>query len=296
MPKELTHWLLAERALAALPEESALRRIIALHRAAYLGGAVLPDTLAHLVRGPFHSKAGSLSERFHNPSGNSYAPLIRAERQFAGPLPAPLFACFLGVVSHMEADAALHPYVYAAAGNRGIGEHYRIETGIDLHFLGRGERPPQRRLDRLLSASGKEALVSAATRLFDPEGELPRRAVEHSLALHCRFQGMYDRLFWKLAVRALGRVWGSPFSEQRHLFYPLRGRAAGEASMAAGQWRHPESGEVSGASVGELARRAVERTVVLMRRIEEQGSLALALADHPGANLLTGLHGVAKRG
>lgn len=188
---------------------------------------------------------------------------------------------------------ALHPYVYARAGNDGIGEHYRVETGIDVHFLQRGGAPARRRLDRLLCRSSRETMLTAAGHLFDPDNELPRRALEHSLALHCRFQAMYDRIFWKLAVRVLGRICGSPFDEQRHLFYPLRPGAKIVAG-GAGEWRHPESGELRQASLDDLAREAVERTLAVFCRIEAAGSLASALGNHPGANLLTGLHGVTK--
>lgn len=295
MPKEITHWMLAERALASLPKGSRLQATIAQHKQAYLGGAVLPDTLAHIFRGPFHPTARVLGHRFHDPIGNSYAPLIRAERQFPDGVPAALFSCFLGVISHMEADMALHPYVYAATGNADIGAHYRLETGIDLHFLRRGVAPKQRRLDKLLDNNTKEVMVSAAEFLFDPSGELPRRALEHSLLLHCRFQSMYDKTLWKLAVRLLARVLGSPFREQRHLFYPLRNPGAGVIEGAEpDRWRHPESGAAQSSSVDDLAQEAVERTVAVFQRIEEAGTLEAALSTIPGANLLTGLHGVAK--
>ena len=294
MPKELTHWMLAERALDGLPSGSRLGGIIARHRKAYLGGAVLPDTLAHLNSGPKHPAARLLGQRFHDTPGNSYLPLINAERRFSEGLPPALFSCFLGVISHMEADVALHPYVYAATGSAGIGEHYRLETAIDVRFVRDGSAPVQRRLDRLLDAGTREVLVSAAGLLFDPEGELPRQVLERSLQLHCRFQSMYNRTFWKMAVRLLARLCGAPFQEQRHLFYPLRGFAKGMIDERDNGWRHPETGELKSASLDDLASQAVERTVQLFLRIEADGSLAAALATLPGANLLTGLHGVKK--
>ena len=295
MPKELTHWMLAELALNGLPRGSRVGALITRHRDAYLGGAVLPDTLAHIFSGPYHPTARNLSQRFHDAPGNSYQPLISAEARFPDGLPPALFSCFLGVISHMEADIALHPYVYAATGGAGIGEHYRLETAIDVILLKRGSAPAQRRLDRLLGASTREVLVSAAALLFDPEGELPRQALERSLALHCRFQSMYDRTCWKLAVRLLARVCGPPFREQRHLFYPLGG--AKQGIIEAGEesaWRHPETGSMQSASLDELVRQAVERTVSVFLRIEAAGSLAGALVTPAGANLLTGLHGVKK--
>ena len=143
------------------------------------------------------------------------------------------------------------------------------------------------------------ALVGAAGLLFDPEGELPRRALEESLAQHCRFQARYDRTFWKLAVRLCARLCGSPFREQRHLFYPVSWSREGtnETGLEAGpgnEWRHPETGELKNASIEDLARQAVQRTVEVFLRIEAAGTLAEALASPPGANLLTGLPGVKK--
>jgi hypothetical protein len=294
MPKEITHWILAERVLAGLPSGSRLQQTISQHKNAYLGGAVLPDTLAHIFRGPFHPTARVLGNRFHDAPGNSYAPLIRAEERFPEGLPAALLSCFLGVICHMESDIALHPYVYATTGDSGIAGHYRLETGIDLHFLKGAAAPTQRRLDRLLDPATREVMVSAVGFLFDPEGHLPHRALEQALALHCRFQAMYDRTFWKLAVRFLGRVCGSPFSEQRHLFYPLRASGNRDLRAGLGKWRHPESGVMSSGSIDDLALEAVQRTVEVFRRIEVAGTLSAALSTLPGANLLTGLHGVAK--
>lgn len=294
MPKEITHWMLAERARDALPEGSGLRTLIARHRSAYLGGAVLPDTLAHIFRGQFHPKARELGQRFHDAHESSYQPLIEVERRFPEGMPPALLACLLGVICHIEADAALHPYVYAATGTAGIGEHYRIETAIDVHFL-RSGAPAQRRLDRLLCPSTRPVLATAARHLFDPHGELPADAFGHALNLHCRFQAMYDRTLWKLAVRLLAKVFGTPYREQRQLFYPLRGSTPiGTGAAGDPEWRHPETGELKRAGVDELARQAVARTVAVFRRIEEAGTLAAALGGAPGANLLTGLHGVTK--
>jgi len=297
MPKELTHWMLAERALEALPSGSRIAALIGRQREAYLGGAVLPDTLAHLLRGPHHPAARRLSRRFHDAPGNSYQPLIGAEARFPEGLPEPLLACFLGVISHLEADVALHPFVYAASGSAGIGEHYRLETAIDVKLLAQGRGPTPRRLEGLLGAPTRELLVSAAGLLFDPDGELPRQALERSLTLHCRFQSLYDRTFWKLAVRLLARLCGSPFREQRHLFYPLRKGICQAGMLEAGEhggWRHPETGELESATLDGLVRLAVERTVAVFLRIEAAGTLGAALASPPGANLLTGLPGVKK--
>jgi hypothetical protein len=295
MPKEITHWILAERVLDELDENSRLSGIIRANHSAYLSGTVLPDTLLHLFRGPHSRVALQLANRFHDATGNSFAPLIQAEVRHAGGLPHNLFACLLGVISHMLTDSVFHPYVYALSGVNDIGVHYRLETAIDVYFLHCGNTPPVRRVDELITPETRQVLVDTAAMLFDPDGELPRTALEQALALHCRFQAMYDRTWWKIAATILGSLLGSPFREQRHLFYPLDASGTDHLKLidSIREWRHPVSGAMSKTSLDELAEETVQQTVAVFRRIDERGSLAAALNDPPGANLLTGLFAVA---
>lgn len=294
MPKEITHWILAERVLDELGENSHLGKVIRANRAVYLSGTVLPDTLLHLFRGPHSGVALRLADRFHDATGNSFTPLIRAETKHAGSLPPDLLACLLGVISHMLVDSTFHPYVYALGGVDDIGRHYRLETAIDVYFLHCGLTPPVRRLNELITPKTRQVLVDAAAMLFDQDEELPRAALEHALALHCRIQAMYDRTWWKIAANVLGSLVGSPFSEQRHLFYPLDASGADLRKLidSVHEWEHPISGAVVNLSADDLAEETVRKTAAIFKRIDERGSLSAALGDPPGVNLLTGLYAV----
>lgn len=296
MPKEMTHWILAQGTIDELGSDSRLRDIIVNHRSAYLGGAVLPDTLLHLFRGPHARTALQLGHRFHDAYGNSFDPLIRAEANQTGGWPDDLLACLLGVVSHMLADIVFHPFVYALSGTSDIGRHYKLETAIDVHFLRQGTLPPIRRLIELITPESAATLVKTAAMLFNPDEELPGQALEQALSLHCRFQGMYDHTGWKIAAQILGHLGGSPFREQRHLLYPLRASGGGYVDFVGGitEWNHPVSGVLNRSSINDLARETLQRTAAIFRSIEEQGSLSDALSDHPGANLLTGMPAVGK--
>jgi len=94
MPKELTHWWLATEAQRQVPLTSATRQLLDQEQGAYLTGAVLPDTLLHLIRGQWSETALQLAHNFHEPTGNSFEPLIRfAEKT---PLAPTMTACLLG--------------------------------------------------------------------------------------------------------------------------------------------------------------------------------------------------------
>jgi len=292
MPKELTHWILADRALAGLSSGSRLRELLLEHHDCYLGGAVLPDTLLHLTRGPHATTALALARQFHDTAGNSFAPLIRAEQRSPEGLPPATLACLLGVVTHMQADIVFHPFVYALTGTAGIGRHFRLETDMDVHFLKGGARLKVRHVADLMSPATRSILVDTCALLFDPDGRrLPRHELEQALALHCRFQALYNRTFCKLAVRLAALLAGAPFREQRHLFYPLKSLRKDRFGEEAVEWRHPVSGEPRRTSLEQLADETVRRIVTLFDSIETEGSLADALSDSPGENLLTGMHG-----
>ena len=295
MPKELTHWFLADQARAGLRPDSRLRGIIESHLPAYLGGSVLPDTLLHLFRGEHAADALALAHSFHDATGNSFAPLIHAEGCFPNGFPPALLACLLGVITHIQTDIIFHPFVYAVTGPAGIGRHYQVETAIDCYFLDNGTIPAKRHLADMMSAETRETLITVCALLFDRDGKLPRLALEQALASHCRFQAMYDNIFWKLAVRLLATCIGSPFKEQRHLFYPLSHTSViGSLGDSSHGWRHPVTGEVHRSSLEDMANEAVRRIMALFTRIESQGSLAAALVNRPGENLLTGLHGIQR--
>lgn len=294
MPKELAHWILADQAHGMLNPGNPLKGMIEAHRDLYLAGAVLPDTLLHLFRGPHAGTALALANHFHDAGGNSYAPLIRAEDGFPGGLPPNLLAILLGVLAHMQADIVFHPYVFSVAGIAGMGRHYRLETAIDVSLVRNGTAPPARHLKDLVTPHTQNDLVSACCLLFDPRGELPRRTMEHALQLHCRFQSMYDRTFWKVAARIIGLMPGTLRGKQ-HLFYPLDMSREDPMITEQKEWRHPVTGEQRGTGIKELANQAVERSAALMERVNETGSLSAALSAHPGENLLTGMHGATQR-
>jgi len=293
LPKELTHWIVAEQAHKKLHSESRLYGIIDQYQKEYLAGAVLPDTLLHLFSGPHAGSALSAAGRFHNTDGNSYDPLIRAELAHGQSFSDPVLSCLLGVISHMQADIVFHPYIFALTGIDNIGRHYQLETDIDMYLTSKYQQPPVNKLYDLITAETEQTLITVAELLYS-DAEISRMAISRALKLHCRFQSMYGNTFWKLVVNLLGVFLGKPYSQQRHLFYPieLSGENDFNQMIEAVEWEHPVTGEVRKSKIESLVDDAVKRTVEVFRRIEVEKSLAAALADPPGCNLLTGMYAV----
>jgi hypothetical protein len=301
MPKELTHWWLAAEALQQLPPGRPISNLLKAEQAAWLLGAVLPDTLMHLVRGPWSAIALKLAHDFHEPQGNSFAPLVRfVEQQSLAvekqPLPAPAssdtplapatLACLLGVAAHMEADIVFHPYICALSGDD-LGQHYRFETELDLKFLQEGKKPPVRHLKELLKSQNSSVAVTVAQGIFDPHEELPRDVIQQALHLHSRIQSMYDTPGWQLLARFLALLPVHGLRCRQKLFYPLSPHKEQNVAWP-GQWRHPSTGELRYDTPEELATTAIDRIVQLVRRVDEEGVLT-AFKEQAGENLVTGL-------
>lgn len=285
MPKELTHWWLAAEALQQLPPGRPISNLLKAEQAAWLVGAVLPDTLMHLVRGPWSAIALKLAHDFHEPHGSSFAPLVRFTEKNS-PLPPAIQACLLGVAAHMEADIVFHPYICALSGND-LGQHYRFETELDLKFLQEGKRPPVRHLKELLNNQNSSVAVTVAQGIFDPHEELPRDVIQQALHLHSRIQSMYDTPGWQLLARFLALLPVSGLRCWQKLFYPLSPHKERNVAWP-GQWRHPSTGELRYDTPEELATTALDRIVQLVRRVDEEGVLT-AFKEHAGENLVTGL-------
>jgi len=287
MPKELTHWIVAEEALKALPYDSRLKTLLKEHHDCYLGGAVLPDTLLHLFRGEYAQIALSLANNFHDCPGNCFAPLIALEENRAGKLPDADFACLLGIIAHCQADSVFHPFVYSQAGDD-MGKHYALETTLDVYLQQNGFPSPCKLLGELLTPGSRECILRLCAELFDPQHTLPSSMHEQALAVHIRFQARYDNVVWKLLATLLSIFPHTSLGRKSRLFYPL---FHGESVDIPGEgsWKHPVTGEQHHTSCLDLLHVVVERTSLLFQRIEANDCSLSVLNHCPGENLLTGL-------
>lgn len=283
MPKELLHWWLADEALRTLPPNSTVRQLLDSQQAAYLVGAVLPDTLLHLVGGRWSTAALAAAQRFHEPCSNSYTPLVQhvAQLQQNAPLQPATTACLLGIAAHMEADIVFHPFVCNLAHND-IGQHYAVETELDLWLLNTGHQPPFTRLRSILTPAVEAVALATMHGVFDPDAILPETALRQALQLHALLQRMYGSPGWQLLAAGLALL-PHPFLRSRHkLFYPLRWRQGRTID-----WSRRFPAQTDFVRPEELAEQVLKRIAELFQRVEKVGLLA-ALSGQPGENLVTG--------
>jgi len=287
MPKEILHWWLASAAQQRLPLDRATRQLLEEQQAAYLVGAVLPDTLLHLQGTGHHALARHLADRFHDGQTHSYAPLLSFLTATPQLTPAQQ-ACLLGIACHMEADIVFHPFVYALAGSD-LGRHYRVETDLDLWLLHSGRRPPELKLCQLMSKETTNVATTVLAGVFDPQTLLPADTIAEALRRHALIQNRYGDTGWQLLARLLGLLPGTPFHRWQHLFYPVFSWRQGRPVQWPTRWNHPVNGIERGDTPQGLLFEALNRITDLLRAVDDHG-LAAALRKQPGENLLTGLN------
>ncbi len=117
MPKELIHFKVAERT-AGLLNDTRFAPCLETHRAGLLLGAVFHDALFYAVL-PKGRPLEALAHRFHGVHGHDPYDLVRIQieqikRSEDRHLPA---ALLVGMVSHLFADAAMHPMVWHHTGD-----------------------------------------------------------------------------------------------------------------------------------------------------------------------------------
>jgi hypothetical protein len=152
MPKEITHWLLAEEVSGKLRGtlfEEPLQRNGNILRI----GAIVHDAPYYYLKPDLEKRFGHLPRKLHGTVDDAYE-LIGALLSYTLERPRqekePLLAFLVGFVTHLFADALMHPLVFYLTGRyddpsfrqRSVArqEHRMLESLIDMHLAGGYER------------------------------------------------------------------------------------------------------------------------------------------------------------
>ncbi len=147
MPKEVTHWLIAHATADDLRKKSEWSEWFATEftpEAAYLG-ASFHDVLYYVPQKKGFRPFSDIADCLHGSRGEDTLDIVRLliRECIEHPANNALRSFLLGVITHICADIAFHPFIYWASGNwHGKGlfaaqrHHRALESLIDLHFCG----------------------------------------------------------------------------------------------------------------------------------------------------------------
>ncbi|MFC1591946.1 zinc dependent phospholipase C family protein [Thermodesulfobacteriota bacterium] len=147
MPKEITHWLIAERVAAGLLG-SPLGSIVAEHKNCLKLGAVFHDALFYIRKRSLKKSVLALAEELHGADGEDTFAVLAYFIEALGRSARPdaLGAFTIGLLSHIVTDATFHPLVYYLTGNYydpdpekrslAVQRHRRFESMLDIYLCG----------------------------------------------------------------------------------------------------------------------------------------------------------------
>lgn len=286
MPKEITHWYLADRIRAGIPGESVFHGPCHEYENLFFLGAVTPDTPFYYLLGPGSKPVRAASGQFHTPDRRALRPVLRFLERFPE---APALALAAGVMCHLVSDTMFHPLVVYFSGKDGVHDgatarHRQFETAMDLHvrFLAgkktrvslgrivRGRKIPRRQLNGLLSGlfglNGREAQLGNA--LFS----------------HCLFTAAFRNYAAYRAVKWLNRK-GVISDTVPATAYPLKQPEPLPFFSRSICFRDPESGRPCRAGIPEMVLETATRANELLGMIAggmNRGKDLLTLLDFPG--------------
>lgn len=303
MPREITHWLILER--AAAESTGAVGACVRSHPAYAALGAVAHDA-------PYYLRAGGdrfeeVAERVHGSHGEDTFDPVRTLARAVPQQPSPLLWAFLlGMVSHIIADATFHPIVYHFTGDyydldmqkRNIARtrHRLFETLLDSWIRARLRRSGRLYISETIRELGDGA--NSIARFLDaaiPGESSSSRPWYRSISTLSRSQSLFLSLPMGILIRGLTRYNPKTFGPIDALF-AFRRRKPHPFFEGKISYRNPASGESHSETLEQLLDRAVRETVELFQRFEplvsgKSKDVDAALGDIRGRSLNSGLVG-----
>lgn len=282
MPKELTHWHIARKAMQK-GGPAKVGEIIACNPALYYIGAVAHDIAFYDLSQPFEERIERVANQLHGVDGeNTLVPLsemmdtaLYQNNQHA------LLAFLLGMLTHFVADSTIHPIVYYMSGNyfaenpddrdKAVFRHRLFETAIDLWI----EKVNPHEYPSDLSHLWREA-GEAGRHAFDLLVEHYAYPGDKSIRTHFRNAWRNHRFLqtafsWSTPWRVLAiyRRLGHPSVEKLEaLFYsqPLN-LSFFDSNL---DWLHPVTGEPNKITLSELLDSCVKNVLTLFEQLGTQ--------------------------
>jgi len=308
MPKEATHWILAEHAWQAMPG-GLLKAEIQENKALYYLGAIVFDTPYYSLTGKNRSNLLVAAMRLHGYQASTpFNPFVLLAR--SSEILSEGYRPFLaGALTHAAADAVFHPPIFYFSGNdkdvplsqaaRATTRHRRLETALDLHFLSRNGNAAFRNLRLVDLYKNRENEEIAFLKLLNllyfgkplaTNSSLKLAFWQHALIqiiiqqrrVH-QFLGLFDILSPRLARR---------IQPVEALFYATCQEPDPRFFQGPLSYRHPLTGEEQTESVSQLQDRTVALSLEFLERIDNTGTqteLKKRLAGMAFPTLYTGL-------
>lgn len=269
MPKEITHFALAEQVNRALPETSKFFQPVKKLPMLFLIGAVCPDSPFYYQLGPKKKQIQALASPLHLPAKEALLPVLKFLNHHRTPAALALAA---GIVSHTMSDTTFHPLVYYYAGMKGLhtgadARHRFFETAMDLHFQYLFHGPT--RLHKVIRQAkiSKSELYQLLSSLFLPQ--CPETTfLKHALQWHATLQALFGASAIRKGTTIMAKTPHPVPDLTAGLIYPYDTPCFLPFFSGRLKYRHPCSGSFYATDLLTLIQKAVNATLAVLDTID----------------------------
>jgi hypothetical protein len=201
MPKEISHWYLADQVKSALPANSVFTEPVRTYENLFFLGAVAPDIPFYYLLGPKSSRILSAAEPFHRPDAGALTPVLSFFDRMGGVNADPgALSLGAGIICHILADTAFHPLVYYYSGQSRVhpgatARHREFETALDLYLLHQAGPGARISLKRTLSETevARHRLMGYLADLFNLNEPGDQTCLEFAVRSHAFYQALFQK-------------------------------------------------------------------------------------------------------
>lgn len=291
MPKEITHWLIAEEVITGLEDTSRLKKIISGCKNLYLLGAVLPDSLLYMKFGKDAAAILKRANEIHNAADTFYF-LKKYIDEYDGDLPDAEVALLSGIITHFCADSVFHPFTYFFGG-KDAAKHFTLEVYTDLYFKEKNTPKHKWLFKNILKSVeiNMDQLIEAVYKTFFKHKNIDKKSIIKMLGQHSFMQSQFDRLPSRIILHCINLLPGIDVNKYLALFYPATKPEPGTFFNKKYDYQHPVTGEHLVSGLDELKEKTVENVVSLFNSLSSKGKLHKEALKSLRVNANTGLAG-----
>lgn len=241
MPKEYTHWSIAQKILEAPELPSIPGPVLDALRCcphSFLLGSVTSDTPFYYLFGKHKQTFREIALQTHGEGEyDSFESLKTILKLPGSNLTAPLLSLFLGTLCHVITDAVFHPIVQGLTGSleeetrkgedpeaarrKIIEKHYLVETCLDIYVQQHSSLPEGGRYIDILTEAKREdpKLIEHLSLYFFRETKGHENMIHQAINLHARIQRGFHSSSLSTLITLISPLFPSlqPF---RTIFYP----------------------------------------------------------------------------
>lgn len=278
MPKEISHWYLADRVKSRLPEDSVFFDPVHACENLFFLGAVAPDIPFYYLAGPGSTRIRAAAKPFHRPDAGALIPVLSFfEQTRQTGMDARALSLGAGIICHLLADTAFHPLVYYYSGMSRVhpgatARHRQFETALDLYFLHQAGPKARTSLGQVLSQTeiSRQKLLSYLCALFALEKPGIRTCLGYAVTSHAFYQALFQNRKVYRMLHRMNRRGYRLLDLALSLFYP-DGRTGGLPFFdPMFQYLDPDTGKECKAGISDLVRDAETGALSVLARISEQ--------------------------